>query len=490
MFQAALKYENQYPPRFGAKKLAIKGFTDLLSHNFGIEFVERYVRREVEYAACTVRVYCKNLVDTRHLPAVGGVCPKDTRLALTPGMVEVYKAVGNTQTECGGFVSGQVHPPQTLLECERCNGKLCGACEEPIFGDINSHACKAIHRADTLQGLIGQVRGRDIQQCPNTECRNILALQSGCNHLLCPRCRTDFCFVCGEEVDPDGDHWIAGKPCPRWNQPGSRDAQYDEREPPELPQPLEELDFDDPQWGAVMRQLRFVIMHRLEEGVTLEHEWVLQALLRMNEMEGMSEQELQDPVVQMFPSLAEVEPRPARAPGEFILITSLRGTDEVAQRVIDWVLNADSGTELPRTWYVDLVHDLEHRELLEDEFPRLEEDLRPVVESVLKSYEEGLFEVTAVDASLEVNAWAMANGYDRDDEEVIRLLRMYDDLTANLEFTNRAANADPSPEETEEFRTRHIAILQQARRVDRDLNDGALPELKERYDDYIASIPV
>lgn len=485
MFQAALKYEHHYPPRFGPKKLEIDDFVGLLSRHFEIEFVERYVRREIEYAA-TIRIYCKNLVDTRHLPAVGGVCQRNTKLALTPGMVETYKAAGNTQTECGGFVSGRVRPPNTILECEKCNGKLCGACEEPIFRDIVSHTCKAVHRADTLQDLIGQRRGRDIQQCPNTECRSITGLSSGCNQVTCNRCSTFYCFICGQEADPDGDHWIVGNPCPRWNQPGSHNAQHDEPGPPETP---EEMTFDDPQWGEVLRQLRFVVMHRLENGVRVEHEWVLQALRNVNETECMNEQELIPLVMLMFPPLAEIEPRPQRAPGEITLIMSPAGIDEAAQRAIDWVLSVDPSTELPRTWYANLTAELEHRQLVEHEFVILEADLRPSLQSVMRSYEEGLFEVRAIDASPEINAWATVNGYDLDDEPVVRLMRMYDDLAANIEFADRVADTHTSPEETEEFHHRHTAIIQEARRGDRDLIDGALPELKAIYDDYMGSIP-
>ena len=485
MFQAALRYEHQYPPRFGPKKLHVNDFADLLSRQFGIDFVERYVRREIEYAV-TIRIYCKNLVDTRHLPAVGGVCQGNTKLALTPCMVETYKAAGNTQTQCGGFVSGRVHPLQTILECKRCNGKLCGACEEPVFPDIDSHTCKAVHRADTLEDLIGQRRGRDIQQCPNTRCRSITGLLSGCNQVTCNRCSTSYCFICGQEADPDGEHWIVGNPCPRWNQPESQNAQHDEPGPPESPG---ELTFDDPHWDQVLRQLRFVVIHRLENGVRVEHEWVLQALRNMNETEVFTEQQLMDPVMRMFPSLAEVERRPPQAPGETIPVRSLRGIDEVAQRAINWVLSVDPGTGLHMAWYAELIRDLEQRELSEREVLELQADLRPTIQSVMKSYDEGLFEIRAIDAFPDINAWAMVNGYDLDDEPVVRLMRMYDDLAANIMFADRIADTHPSPEETEEFHHRHTAIIQEARRVDRDLIDGAFPELKSIYDDYMDSIP-
>jgi hypothetical protein len=203
----------------------------------------------------------------------------------------------------------------------------------------------------------------------------------------------------------------------------------------------------------------------------------------------MNEQELIPLVMLMFPPLAEIEPRPQRAPGEITLIMSPAGIDEAAQRAIDWVLSVDPSTELPRTWYANLTAELEHRQLVEHEFVILEADLRPSLQSVMRSYEEGLFEVRAIDASPEINAWATVNGYDLDDEPVVRLMRMYDDLAANIEFADRVADTHTSPEETEEFHHRHTAIIQEARRGDRDLIDGALPELKAIYDDYMGSIP-
>ena len=51
-------------------------------------------------------------------------------------------------------------------------------------------------------------------------------------------------------------------------------------------------------------------MHRLEDGTRLEHEWLLQALRLVHETEGVSEQELTDVAMYLFPLLEQIEPRP------------------------------------------------------------------------------------------------------------------------------------------------------------------------------------
>lgn len=41
-------------------------------------------------------------------------------------------------------------------------------------------------------------------------------------------CGTGFCFICGKEADGEDDHWVRSGGCPRYNQPGDRDEEYDD----------------------------------------------------------------------------------------------------------------------------------------------------------------------------------------------------------------------------------------------------------------------
>lgn len=47
------------------------------------------------------------------------------------------------------------------------------------------------------------------------------------NHMIC-QCGTGFCFICGKEADGESEHWRNGGSCPRYNQPGDDEAEYDE----------------------------------------------------------------------------------------------------------------------------------------------------------------------------------------------------------------------------------------------------------------------
>lgn len=71
----------------------------------------------------------------------------------------------------------------------------------------------------------GFVRGRDYQLCPT--CKNAISLRDGCNHIICP-CMMSFCFICGKEALDGSDHWVREGGCPRYNQPGTREALYDD----------------------------------------------------------------------------------------------------------------------------------------------------------------------------------------------------------------------------------------------------------------------
>lgn len=69
----------------------------------------------------------------------------------------------------------------------------------------------------------GWVRGRDYQRCPR--CMEAAQLGSGYNHITC-NCTMNYCFICGVEALGNSDHWTRGR-CPRYNQPGANNAQYD-----------------------------------------------------------------------------------------------------------------------------------------------------------------------------------------------------------------------------------------------------------------------
>jgi len=80
----------------------------------------------------------------------------------------------------------------------------------------------AIDKDALLEAVKDLTRGKDYQICPG--CKQTVDLGSGCNHMTCHFCHTNFCFLCGEEVKrPEAtDHWTVSRNiCPRYGPVGS-----------------------------------------------------------------------------------------------------------------------------------------------------------------------------------------------------------------------------------------------------------------------------
>jgi hypothetical protein len=232
LFTKAVEHEHAYPPRWGSAQLEVEDFKQY----FDLHFIARYYVREVEYLSKT-RLYCTHKIYVKDRPLPGGSAPEGRVLALRPVVIWNAQDHGKLSelTSCGAMVTNCGSGPPLIVTCYSCNGRLC-RCGKLVYSDMDvDHICN-VDRSDQDDILKDQVRGKDYQRCP--KCPNIISLFDGCNHVRCDKqaCRAHFCFVCGEEVDPDGDHWSEtrqGQPCPRYNQPDAPNAVYDG--PPEEP---------------------------------------------------------------------------------------------------------------------------------------------------------------------------------------------------------------------------------------------------------------
>jgi hypothetical protein len=96
------------------------------------------------------------------------------------------------------------------------------------------------------------VVGKDIQPCPG--CKAPWGLQDGCNHMTCPTCGMNYCFICGKEASDNSGHWRDpedGGSCPRYNAPGAGNAIYDGRETIQDWSP--EMSFETWAWNSTMQ---------------------------------------------------------------------------------------------------------------------------------------------------------------------------------------------------------------------------------------------
>ncbi|TKA79109.1 hypothetical protein B0A55_02429 [Friedmanniomyces simplex] len=111
----------------------------------------------------------------------------------------------------------------------------CMTCAEPIPGEAWRHVCDPSKLRSTNDNdddtFADLQRGRDYQICPSKRCGRKIQLKDGCNHVHC-YCGAQFCYICGEATTHHSDHWR--ETCPRYNQPGARNAQFDPRLHPRL----------------------------------------------------------------------------------------------------------------------------------------------------------------------------------------------------------------------------------------------------------------
>ncbi|KAM0712823.1 hypothetical protein Q7P35_000271 [Cladosporium inversicolor] len=121
---------------------------------------------------------------------------------------------------CGNFLGSTTTSDQ--YQCPKC---------KTWSKDHHLH-CPCTGDASNQQANAGQptlderTRGAEWQKCPNSACGVVIERSVGCNHFECAYCKASFCYICGDFATADSDHWL--NICPRYGQPGDKDASFDE----------------------------------------------------------------------------------------------------------------------------------------------------------------------------------------------------------------------------------------------------------------------
>ena len=214
-FAAALQSELDYPVKWGQTILDIDDFRGLVP----AAVQEAWPARVREYETPVHnRVYCSHL---------------------TLGPID---RAGRRRLEvCGTFLGSTTTSDQ--FQCPKC---------KTWSKDHHLH-CPCTGGAGSQQANAGQptlderTRGAEWQKCPNATCGVVVERSTGCNHFECTFCQTSFCYICGKFADADSDHWF--NICPRFGQPGDKDASYDQDYPSESDEGDDGNENDDEEEG-------------------------------------------------------------------------------------------------------------------------------------------------------------------------------------------------------------------------------------------------
>ena len=134
---------------------------------------------------------------------------------------------------CGSFLGRRTGKKHCRL-CEKCQWYTCLLCLECYSTsdsegkeiEIEHHYDPSSEQELRRRAFEGLVRGRDYQDCPNTNCEHRIELSEGCNCIQCQSCGMQFCYIRGRKAEEGSGHWKSGSRCPKWNQPASGNALF------------------------------------------------------------------------------------------------------------------------------------------------------------------------------------------------------------------------------------------------------------------------
>ncbi|KAI7328103.1 hypothetical protein KC315_g6815 [Hortaea werneckii] len=227
LFEQATKSESNFPPCWGSTEIRLEPFKDFL----GANLMRRYQRVACEYRTPALdRLYCQHSVLASSEPSPGASARG--KIALTPQQIAEAVERGKNIVICSAMAATRTFakdPEHRPFTCYKCNGLVCGMCEESLAEGEHDCTTKPLISSKPEDRFQDMQRGRDYQFCSNyPSCPQVVELREGCNSIRCPACNETFCFICGESVEAtDAVHFQAGKPCPRFGQPGAPRAVFD-----------------------------------------------------------------------------------------------------------------------------------------------------------------------------------------------------------------------------------------------------------------------
>lgn len=205
--------ERDFPPRWGPTIIGFEDFADLFDEDFCLAYREKLE----EYGTpVPERVYCDHRIQA-----------SESEFA--------EKAVGEI---CGRFLG--VLEEGGKMRCGRCMSWRCLECREavdppisldtPFYVALKPHVCDKAKVDNEAEALDQETKGKEWQECPNSDCKIKCDLRDGCNAITCI-CGCTFCFICGEETGHDSSHWTQGKSCPRWGRLDAQNPMFDTPDP-------------------------------------------------------------------------------------------------------------------------------------------------------------------------------------------------------------------------------------------------------------------
>ncbi|PKS05272.1 hypothetical protein jhhlp_008644 [Lomentospora prolificans] len=216
---------NNDPTKKGRKPRIHLSPGELVAIGLDQDLVSRYVslkyKKELESDKTTVycpRKWCNGAaISKRHKKPRGleFVEPDDNDDGTETNQAANGTAEGGTRPEAGK--DGRLSKTEDLLRiCEDCGFAFCSRCYQSWHGEF--FRCRAKCNGDELsEEEKASLEYISKWTRPCASCEAPAQKTEGCNHMICFRCNTHFCYLCSSWLDPQN-------PYSHFNNPGYRDC--------------------------------------------------------------------------------------------------------------------------------------------------------------------------------------------------------------------------------------------------------------------------
>lgn len=93
---------------------------------------------------------------------------------------------------------------ERLAICEECGFAFCARCLQSWHGEQN--ICPGSREARLAAAELASLEYIRLHTTPCPKCEMPAQKTQGCNHMLCSRCGTHFCYLCSTRLDPDNPY--------------------------------------------------------------------------------------------------------------------------------------------------------------------------------------------------------------------------------------------------------------------------------------------
>lgn len=164
-------------------------------------YASRVRQNSIQIECCNVR--CHQFVSRDEISAR---LPADSKEHFHRLLVNANVST-KTCPHCN-HVTRRPKPENQPLKCAACGGSWCYACHAPWHEGLS---CRQFRKGDRLLKAWARTTAHgqvNAQRCP--KCKIFIQRITGCDHMHCARCKTHFCYRCGDrfrQLKFFGDHY-------------------------------------------------------------------------------------------------------------------------------------------------------------------------------------------------------------------------------------------------------------------------------------------